>query len=156
MSTTQPSRTADSIVSVVLLRDDGAALMQLRDKKPGLRHAGMWVMPGGHTDPGETVEAGARRELCEETGYACHTLHWLTAFDDHDEQGRPLYPVTVFWAPYDNAQAVRCLEGQALQFIERRLAGSYPIPDYLIGIWDLALAAQQAAAPSDDGHGASG
>lgn len=102
-------------------------------------------MPGGHADPGETVEACARRELSEETDYTCNELHWLTSFEDYDEQGRPLHRVTVFWASYDGAQTVQCLEGQALQFVERRLACSYAVPDYLVGIWDLALAAQRAA-----------
>lgn len=27
-----------------------------------------WVMPGGHIDPGETIEAGIRREALEEVG----------------------------------------------------------------------------------------
>jgi hypothetical protein len=32
------------VAAVVLLRQDGAALFQLRDDKPGLRHAGRRLM----------------------------------------------------------------------------------------------------------------
>jgi ADP-ribose pyrophosphatase YjhB (NUDIX family) len=51
-----------NIVGVLfLLRDDGALLLQLRDEKPNLRHAGMWVPPGGHIEADESVEQGTRR-----------------------------------------------------------------------------------------------
>ena len=51
----------ERVSAVILLRDDGAALMQHRDDKPGLRNAGMWVPPGGHRDPGEEAVACAGR-----------------------------------------------------------------------------------------------
>ena len=63
---------------------DGAALLQHRDDKPELRRAGMWVPPGGGLDPGEPAEAGARREIREETGYLCGELHAA-----RDGAGRP-------------------------------------------------------------------
>jgi hypothetical protein len=37
-----------------------------------------------------------------------------------------------------------CREGQALAFLDRRNAGSYPIPPYLVDLWDRALAAASA------------
>ena len=124
----------------MLLRHDGAALFQHRDEKPGLRYAGMWVMPGGHCEPGESIEACARRELYEETGYQCNGLNWLVSFQINQE-GWPICHQTVFWARYDGIQPVKCLEGQAVQFIERHRASNYPIPHYLIETWDLATAA---------------
>lgn len=126
------------VAGIILLRDDGAALLQHRDDKPGLRHAGMWVMPGGHCDSGEASEAGARRELREETDYDCDDLHWLFAFDD---QENPDCRCTMFWARYDGRQPVRCLEGQALMFVPREQASSHPIPAYLLVLWDMAIAA---------------
>jgi len=130
----------DRIGAVILLREDGAALLQLRDDKEGLRNAGMWVPPGGHAEPGETIEMCARREFLEETDYNCLDLQWLTEFEDHVEGWSP-YQLTVFWTYYDGIQPIRCHEGQALRFVERYLARSYRIPSYLIEIWDLAIAA---------------
>ncbi|HIA13642.1 MAG TPA: NUDIX domain-containing protein [Nitrospirales bacterium] len=137
-----PSEHAERVGAVVLLREDGAALLQHRDDKPGLRHASMWVPPGGHAEAGETIVNCARRELREETGYDQADLHWLTAFEDREE-GWPPYRLTVFWAWYDGLQPVQCREGQALEFIERANAGMYPIPDYLLEVWDLALKASK-------------
>ena len=33
---------------------------------------GLWSLPGGHIEPNETPEAGARREAKEEAGYEVH------------------------------------------------------------------------------------
>jgi len=131
---------SERVGAVILLRHDGAALLQLRDSKVGLRHAGMWVPPGGHAEPNETIEICARRELLEETDYDSSDLQWLTEFEDHVE-GWPPYQLTVFWAFYDGIQPVRCREGQALEFIRREEADTYDIPTYLIHIWDMALSA---------------
>lgn len=123
----------------MLLRGDGAALLQLRDNKPGLRHAGMWVPPGGHAEPGEAPDVCARREMREETEYDCADLRRLTVLEDRD--GYSAHKLTVFWAPFDGVQAIRCHEGQALEFIRRDRAEDYPIPPYFLDIWDLALEA---------------
>src|SRR5256885_7870725 len=74
MSGPDPADTVRTIGGVVLLRDDNSALLQLRDNKPGLNAAGLWVFPGGHCEPGESIEAGARKEFREETGYECGGL----------------------------------------------------------------------------------
>jgi len=128
----------DRIGAVILLREDEAALLQLRDDKEGLRNAGMWVPPGGHAEPGETIEMCAHREFLEETEYDCSDLQWLTEFEDLVE-GWPSYQLTVFWACYDGVQPVHCNEGQSLEFVRRVDADSYNIPLYLMDIWDMAI-----------------
>ena len=128
------------VSAVMLLRCDGAALLQHRDDKPGLRNAGMWVPPGGHAELGESTQDCARRELCEETEYDAADLQFLLSFEDTVE-GWPEYRLTFFWCWYDGIQPVACHEGQALAFVDRSMAANYPIPIYLLNVWDAALAA---------------
>jgi 8-oxo-dGTP pyrophosphatase MutT (NUDIX family) len=127
------------VVGVVLLRDDGAALLQHRDEIETISDPGLWVFPGGHVEPGEAPDAGAARELEEETRYRCARLRLLTGFSV--PEGELLF----FWEEYDGRQPVECREGQALQFIPREEVGKLPRQNYLARVWDLALAAQAAS-----------
>lgn len=132
------------VSAVILLRDDSAALFQLRDEKPGLRHAGQWAFPGGHSDPGEQPADCARRELLEETDYRLGPeLRWLLTVGE-DLGGDDLRPLHLFWAMYDGRQELRCREGADLRFIRREDASRYPIVENQVGYWDQALAAAQA------------
>ena len=130
--------------AVMLIRKDGAVLMQHRDVKPDLRRSGMWVPPGGHADPNEDMKTCARRELLEETAYNCSNLQFLIEFEDH-VKGWPSYMLTVFWAYYDGVTQLQCLEGQDLKFINCDKADSYDIPKYLLKVWDMALTASKKA-----------
>ena len=127
------------VAAVVLLRSDGSALLQLRDDKPGLNAAGLWVFPGGHCEAGETLEAGARREFEEETGYLCAELSSLTAFSHPSDDLQSIYELSIFLSFYDGVQPVRCYEGQTVEFVPRENASPLPMPDFLPGVWDLAI-----------------
>jgi 8-oxo-dGTP pyrophosphatase MutT (NUDIX family) len=129
------------VSAIFLLRDDGALLMQHRDNKPGLPMAGEWVPPGGHCEAGEDAELCARREMYEETGYICDELNLLCSLKDESVDNRPPVLLTVFWARYDGVQALQCFEGQAVEFVERERALGYEIPQYLVRLWDDAVAA---------------
>jgi 8-oxo-dGTP pyrophosphatase MutT (NUDIX family) len=101
---------------VVLVRSDGAVLVQLRDMNPGIVNPGHWGIVGGQALDGESNEAAARRELEEETGYRVKELRLLIeeAFirSDGEELIRHIY-----WAPYDDHQTIECREGAAVEFI---------------------------------------
>ena len=127
------------VTAVYLLRDDGAALLQHRDDKPGISYPGLWTPPGGHCEDGESVEECARRELHEETGYLCGALSWLRTLRSPDASDPA--ELTVFWSRYDGVQPVTCYEGQDLRFLSRATAGSLAMPRYLVELWDAALVA---------------
>lgn len=129
------------VACVFLLRDDGALLLQHRDDKPGLALADRWVPPGGHCEPCEALEDCARREFREETGYDCASLNLLCSFIDDKVEGQPAYPLTVFWARYDNVQPIKTQEGQAMEFVKRDCAASFDVPQYLVETWDRAIRA---------------
>ena len=62
----------------IMLLKDGKILLGKRNDDPtkadsALSGEGTWTMPGGKLEYGEQFEAGARRELAEETGM---TLNW--------------------------------------------------------------------------------
>lgn len=138
-----PKPELPRVGAIFLLRADGAALLQHRDDIPGLPHAGLWVPPGGHCEDGESLERCARREFEEETTYRCGELTWLATFDNLVVEDRAPFDLGVYWAVYDGVQTVRCLEGQALEFVERNAAVGYPIPGYLVDLWDRVLTASQ-------------
>jgi len=112
-----------TVCGVVLIRDDGAALLQLRDDKPDIQDPGIWVFPGGHADPGEEAVDAAKREFLEETCYQVEDLRFLVSY---------------------SAQQVKCCEGQDLQFIARDAVSLLQTRSYLPGVWDLAIAASRA------------
>jgi ADP-ribose pyrophosphatase YjhB (NUDIX family) len=104
-------------IAVVLLVDrSGALLLQLRDA-----HApnwpGVWGLPGGHVEPGESVIDAAARELFEESALKADGP--LTVFD---RQAMPAYgrEKTYFYGTTSATQADVVLgEGAAMVFTDR-------------------------------------
>ncbi len=60
----------------VYLEQDGKYLMLYRNKKEIDMNAGKWIAAGGKSEPGETPDSCARREVLEETGFACTKLEY--------------------------------------------------------------------------------
>ncbi len=76
---------------------EGCVLLIRRGREPMV---GRWSVPGGVLELGETMAAGVRRELVEETGLRVTPMAVLTAIDriDVDEHGRVRYQyVVVDW-----------------------------------------------------------
>ncbi len=59
------AETVQLAASVVVVDADGRVLLVQRGNEPG---RGLWSVPGGRVEPGETLEQAAAREALEETG----------------------------------------------------------------------------------------
>src|SRR5881227_2147981 len=84
-----PDRTIVAVLAVVLRGEgsDTKALIVQRAQQP---NAGRWGFPGGVLELGETVGAGAMRELVEETGIVAEPAGILNVHDavSRDDDGR--------------------------------------------------------------------
>ena len=73
-------------VSIAIFRANRVLLVQ-RAKGP---FEGLWSLPGGSQEAGETMEIAARRELFEETGLKAGDLTFVELFEPilRDDDGR--------------------------------------------------------------------
>ncbi|MCS7178720.1 MAG: NUDIX domain-containing protein [Anaerolineae bacterium] len=98
----RPMVTVD-VVMFTLREDDLQVLLVQRRHPP---FAGMWAIPGGFVDMGESLEDAARRELEEETGVRSVPLEQLGAFGDpgRDPRGRVITVAYFALIPPDRVQ----------------------------------------------------
>lgn len=61
-------------VAGVLVDGDGRMVVTVRGKEPG---KGLWGLPGGFVDPGETAEEALAREIREEVGLEVVAMRYL-------------------------------------------------------------------------------
>src|SRR5690348_6812678 len=139
-----PERPIVAVLAVVLrpMESDTRALIVQRAQQP---NAGRWGFPGGVLELGETVAAGAMRELLEETGVTAEPAGFLDVHDaiHRDDAGRVQFHYTLIavrgiWRagegePADDAAAVAWASRAEI------VAGHYPTFPTLLPLFDLAL-----------------
>jgi ADP-ribose pyrophosphatase YjhB (NUDIX family) len=139
-----PDRPIVAVLAVVLRGEgpDTRALIVQRAQQP---NAGRWGFPGGVLELGETVAAGAMRELLEETGILAEPAGVLDVHDavSRDEEGRVqfhyvLIAVRGIWRsgegePADDAADCAWVSRADIE------AGRYPTFPTLLPLFDLAL-----------------
>ena len=77
-----PDRPVVGVGAVVI--HEGRVLLVRRGVAPS---RGLWAVPGGSLELGETLQQGAEREILEETGVAIRAREPICAFDFFERDG---------------------------------------------------------------------
>ena len=100
--------------------DSDRVLLAQRTRAPS---AGMWAVPGGRVDVGETLEAAARRELREETALSVGPLTFVDHVEvihrDTDGRAETHYVIAMFAAHYGGGEPVAGDDAGAVRWFHR-------------------------------------
>jgi 8-oxo-dGTP pyrophosphatase MutT (NUDIX family) len=115
----------------ILVNPAGETLLLLRDDKPEIIYPGLWNLPGGAVEPGETPEEAARREALEETGHEPPDLKpFLQTINPELKKGM-VERAVIYWDVTSKALADFTLgEGQAMRFFSRETIRNLDIIPY--------------------------
>lgn len=127
---------------------DGRVLLAARGQEP---LAGLFSLPGGRVEPGETLAEAARREALEETGLAVGIvgLAHLQEVIGRDPAGDLAYHVVVcaFAARWQGGEARASEEAPDLRWVDRGAIGTLPTTDGLADAVERAWLLLQAEPP---------
>lgn len=98
----------------IIIFEGKKILLQLRDNKPDVPYPGVWCLPGGHIDEGESPLEAVVRECEEETGYRPKSPTFFKSYPYDFIEGSP--KVTIFAEKYDSSQKISCIEGEKMEF----------------------------------------
>jgi 8-oxo-dGTP diphosphatase len=135
-----PERPVVGVLAVVLR---GERALLVRRANPPL--PGRWGFPGGVLELGETVAAGAMRELLEETGVRAESAGVLTVIDtiDRDAEGRVRYHYTLVAVRgrWQSGEGVAGDDADEVVWLSRAeiVAQNLPTAPALLPLIDLAL-----------------
>lgn len=130
--------------SAVLFNGDRVLLVE-RANGPA---AGRWSLPGGHVEPGESAEAAARREVCEETGLVAGGLEMFGVHDVHvpADGAAPArhYRITVFLGLMPATAPVAGSDARAARFVDVGELSPLPLTDGALSLIGRAHAHARA------------
>jgi 8-oxo-dGTP diphosphatase len=131
-------------VSACVWRGDRFLLVE-RGKEPNL---GLWSLPGGSVDFGETLADAAARELRVETAVEADLRHLVDVVEAirHDDMGRPSrhYVIAVLGGPWRAGEPVAGDDAAAAEWLSVDELRHRPVTRGLIAV--LEKAARLAAA----------
>lgn len=110
------------LTAIVACIDDRGQVLLVR--QIGGPYSGAWLLPGGGVDAGESVEAGLRREIREETGCDIDEIRAIATYEV-DERTQDFKALVHLF----RARAVgdpRAEDGSAVRWASPKEAGYHP------------------------------
>ena len=111
-------------VSVLVVRD-GRVLVVRRGRAP---MKGLWALPGGRVEAGESLEDAATREVHEETGLEVANLSPLETFSITADTGVH-YRLSVFRGDAAPGEAVAGDDAAELRWLSPEAAAALPLTE---------------------------
>jgi len=98
-------------VGSILTDPDGQVLLLVRARDPG---KGLYGLPGGFVDAGETIEQALKREVLEEIGLQVRSHHYLASFPNEYVWNGFVLPVTdvFFVVEVESFADMRAVDGE--------------------------------------------
>jgi len=137
-----PARERPVVGVLAVVRKDNQLLLAQRSRGS---YKGRWGFPGGHLEPGETVVAGALRELEEETGVKATSLGVLTALDEIGRDAAGIiqwhYVLVVVLADWLEGEPVAADDAAGVRWatIDEIAGGTIPVLDQVERVAGLAF-----------------
>jgi 8-oxo-dGTP diphosphatase len=128
--------------SAAILRGSQEILLIQRGKGA---FTGLWSLPGGHVEPGETARHAARREVLEETGIDAEIGGLLDVHDvivrGEADEIKAHYMIAVFWGRWLTGDPVALSDSRASRFWRLDELESLPMTPGTLALIRRAVAA---------------
>ena len=107
--------TPKLMVDVVVPSEEGHVLLIRRASDP---YEGLWALPGGFVEVGETLEAAATREAEEETGLEVEVVRLVGVYSDPDRDPRGHNVSVAFLARVQGGEPSAATDAAEVSFLD--------------------------------------
>ena len=116
-------------VAIAVINERGELLLQQRSN-------GIWGVPGGFMELGESTEGAGRREVLEETGLEIGKLELVGVFSGKQHfvklpNGDEFYPVTIAYVTKEITGGILKADGDGIETMEAKFFNVSQLPEDL-------------------------